>query len=57
MNYLGTSIVIIVSIFIFILITNSLWNYVMPEIFGLKEIDFWQTFALIILSNILFKKI
>jgi hypothetical protein len=54
MNYLGSSIVIIVSIFIFILITKSLWNFLMPEIFGLKEIDFWQTFALIILSGIVF---
>lgn len=26
----------------------------MPDVFGIKEIDFWQTFGLLILSGIFF---
>jgi len=32
-----------------------LWNELMPTIFGLIEIDFWQSLGLLILSNMLFK--
>lgn len=36
-------------------VTMSLWNALMPEIFGLKEITYWQTWGLLILSAIFFK--
>lgn len=32
-----------------------LWNFVMPAVFGLTRITFWQAFALYVLSNMLFK--
>lgn len=32
-----------------------LWNYVMPDVFGVKEITFWQAWALAALASILFK--
>tara|TARA_R110002074_G_scaffold119628_2_gene252879 strand:+ start:55 stop:261 length:207 start_codon:yes stop_codon:yes gene_type:complete len=32
-----------------------LWNYVIPDIFGLSTIVFWQAFALYTLCNILAK--
>ena len=32
-----------------------LWNWLMPEIFGLPEITFWQAIGLNLLSTILFK--
>jgi hypothetical protein len=32
-----------------------LWNWLMPEIFGLKEVTYWQAWGLMILSWILFK--
>lgn len=32
-----------------------LWNFVMPAVFGLTKITFWQAFALYVLSNMLFK--
>lgn len=32
-----------------------LWNFVMPAVFGLTRITFWQAFALYALSNIFFK--
>lgn len=33
-----------------------LWNYVMPAMFGLAKVNFWQALALIVLSGLLFKK-
>lgn len=30
-----------------------LWNFLMPDIFGLKEITFWQGAGLVILSRLL----
>jgi hypothetical protein len=32
-----------------------LWNWLMPEIFGLKTLGYWQAWGLLILSSILFK--
>lgn len=32
-----------------------LWNFVMPDIFGLPEITYWQMFALYFLIECLFK--
>lgn len=31
-----------------------LWNWLMPEIFGLTKIGFWQSAGLILLSKIIF---
>ena len=33
-----------------------LWNWLMPVIFGLKTINYWQAWGLLILSSILFKR-
>ena len=35
--------------------TMWLWNWLMPKIFGLIEISFWQALGLNILSRIFFK--
>jgi hypothetical protein len=32
-----------------------LWNWLMPEIFGLKTVSYWQAWGLLILASILFK--
>lgn len=32
-----------------------LWNYTMPYLFGIVEIDFWHALALELLCGILFK--
>lgn len=32
-----------------------LWNWLMPVIFGLPTITFWQMFGLLVLFNFLFK--
>jgi hypothetical protein len=39
------------------LVVMLLWNWLMPEIFGLKTINYWQAWGLLILSQILFKGI
>ncbi|MBN1615625.1 MAG: hypothetical protein JW950_14275 [Deltaproteobacteria bacterium] len=31
-----------------------LWNWLMPEIFGLKQISYWQAFGLLFLGRLLF---
>jgi len=36
-------------------VVMSLWNWLMPDIFGLKQINYWQSWGLMILSFILFQ--
>ncbi|MBN1562017.1 hypothetical protein JW998_17320 [candidate division KSB1 bacterium] len=40
---------------LFGLVLMWLWNWLMPVIFGLPAITFWQAWGLIVLSHILFK--
>ncbi|MDA3811165.1 MAG: hypothetical protein PF518_12655 [Spirochaetaceae bacterium] len=42
-------------IFLFGWVVMLLWNWLMPEIFGLKQLSYWQAWGLLILSSILFK--
>lgn len=35
--------------------TYFLWNWLMPELFGLKEITLWQALGLLLLSGFLFR--
>lgn len=42
-------------IFLFGWIVMLLWNWLMPEIFGLAQITYWQGWGLLVLSSILFK--
>ena len=35
--------------------TMWLWNWLMPDLFGLKTIDFWQALGLNLLTGFLFK--
>ena len=36
-------------------VVMALWNWLMPEIFGLGPVDYWQAWGLLVLSTILFK--
>ncbi len=36
------------------LVTSALWNVLMPAIFGLPAIGFWQAIGLLLLSRLLF---
>ena len=40
---------------LFGLILMALWNWLMPEIFGLPAISYWQAWGLVLLAHILFK--
>ena len=40
--------------FIFGYIVLLLWNWLMPELFDLKTITYWQGFGLVLLAKILF---
>ena len=42
-------------IFLFGWVVMLLWNWLMPSIFGLKQLTYWQAWGLLILSSILFK--
>lgn len=39
---------------VFTALVMYLWNWLMPEIFGLTSITFWQALGLLVLSKILF---
>lgn len=45
-------VVLFVALFGFVVM--SLWNWLMPAIFGLKTIGYWQALGLFILCKILF---
>lgn len=47
--------IIVIVILICALPTMWLWNWLMPEIFGLTKITFWQALGLNALCAILFK--
>ena len=44
----------LVILFVLILIFKWLWNITMPEVFGIREVTFWQAFRILILASILF---
>jgi hypothetical protein len=44
--------VLFVAVFGFVVM--SLWNWLMPALFGWKLVSFWQAVGLVILSKILF---
>jgi hypothetical protein len=41
--------------FLYGLFVMLLWNWLMPDIFSLPRIDYWQAWGLVLLSHILFK--
>lgn len=44
----------VVALFVFGFVTMGLWNALIPAIFGLKTITFWQALGLLLLGKILF---
>ena len=39
---------------VFGFVVKWLWNWLLPDIFGLKEITYWQAFGIVILAKLLF---
>lgn len=48
------ALMVIVALVLFGFVVMGLWNWLMPLIFGLRVITFWQALGLVILSKILF---
>ena len=46
--------ILAVAVLVFGFVVTHLWNYVMPPLFGLHMISFWQAVALVILGKLLF---
>ncbi|MCX6561770.1 MAG: hypothetical protein NTZ26_14805 [Candidatus Aminicenantes bacterium] len=40
--------------FLFGLVVQALWNWLMPGLFGFKTITYWQAFGLVLLAKLLF---
>ena len=47
-------VITIISTFIINLIFYFLWNVIMPVIFGMPELGFIQSWALLVIANLLF---
>ena len=45
---------VVAGVFIFGSVVMLLWNNILPALFGLKTITFWQAVGILVLSKILF---
>jgi hypothetical protein len=52
---LGGLVLALTLAFVFGLFVMLLWNWLMPVIFDLPHIDYWQAWGLVLLTHILFK--
>jgi len=52
----GLKFVLFAALFltVFGFVVMSLWNWLMPVLFGLRQINFWQAAGVLLLSKILF---
>lgn len=58
MNTLALILLLLILIPLIVAISTAifrwLWNITMPQVFGLREITFWQAFRLLLLAGFLF---
>ena len=54
MKGLGMGLLMVCAIVLMGIVMMALWNALMPEIFGLIEINIWQAYGLLLLSKLLF---
>lgn len=52
-----TALMVMIMVIITGWIVMLLWNWLMPDIFGLKEISIWQAYGLTLLGNLMFSRI
>ena len=53
--WIGKAIVFGALLFVLLgLVTQFLWNFIMPDIFGLPVINFWQGIAMFLLAKLIF---
>lgn len=55
LTFLGALAVVLIVAALMAFPTMWLWNWLMPVLFGLCKINFWQALGINILSAILFK--
>lgn len=55
MVFCGIIALIAILSFLSAVIVYFLWNWLMPDIFTIKTITFWQAYGISFLSNVLFK--
>lgn len=48
------AVVVIVGVAALSFVAMTLWNWLMPAVFGWRAIDFWQALGLLVLSRLLF---
>jgi succinate dehydrogenase hydrophobic anchor subunit len=46
-------VLVIISLIIFVLVFQWIWNRTVPAVFGAKAITFWQAVGILILASIL----
>ena len=51
---IGIGIACVVGVFLIGYVVMALWNWLMPAIFGLGIINYWQAFGIFVLAKILF---
>jgi hypothetical protein len=51
---LKIAVFVVLGLLVFGFVVMSLWNWLMPALFGLRTINFWQALGIVILSKILF---
>jgi hypothetical protein len=51
--FLGVAFAVVFAL-VFGIVVKLLWNWLMPAVFGLGEISYWQAFGLVLLSKLLF---
>ena len=54
LEYVVGIVFVIALVAVLVLIFRWLWNTTMPQVFGIREITFWQAVRLLLLSGILF---
>lgn len=54
--FLGFVGLMVVWVLVTTLPVQILWNLLVPELFGLPKLGFWQTFGLLVLVNLIFNR-
>jgi hypothetical protein len=53
-SYIGIYVALLIAFLISAYVVQLTWNYTMPQLFRISEINFLQSISLLILINILF---
>ena len=54
-NLIKELFIYLINLFIGALIVMYSWNYLMPDLFNLDVISYWQSFIMLVLTGTLFK--